>query len=244
MLLKDIDLDMPYVEYKEKINEIIKSKKFTIEEAVRFDYEENWKKKRMKFRDEVQCITELYKYHLGKYRTKETTKLIINCVEMGQCTNIENVDGFTEVYVPFNYNHYTSLSNHEKKVLILECIWKGICLVSQELNWDVKPFDYAYKKVVEVNYTNEYVWEQKANRTKQLIAEIWCKHDIETYDIYMVVKQYGSNEEVKRVLLQTERPNGFAFTRHLGKLRWRSNNEVVLISKSNAQEWSVAIDFI
>jgi len=73
LILKDIDLDLPYKENKAFIEEIVNKQNMQERDAIRLDYEMNWKEKRMNFRDEIRCIAELYLHHLGKFQT-----LIVN----------------------------------------------------------------------------------------------------------------------------------------------------------------------
>ncbi|WP_410896635.1 hypothetical protein [Neobacillus sp. 204] len=73
LILKDIDLDLPYKENKAFIEEIVNKQNMQERDAIRLDYKMNWKEKRMNFRDEIRCIPELYLHHLGKFQT-----LIVN----------------------------------------------------------------------------------------------------------------------------------------------------------------------
>ncbi|PEY99127.1 hypothetical protein CN326_23440 [Bacillus sp. AFS018417] len=241
MLLKEIDLDLPFIEEGTHIKEIMEQHKLKKDEAIRFYYEENWKEKRIKFRDEVRCVAELYLYHLGKYKTIETKKLMINCVEKIVGPQILNVDGFTDVQVVFEIENYFSLSNYEKKRLILEKIREGVSLVVKKFNWDYSIFEQAYNKVIEEDYQNQYIWKQKVSPKRKYIGEVFCQHDIEEFSIYMVIKDYNDKKEIKRVFLQSDRPNEFAFVKHLGKLEWLSQDEIVLINKSGKNQWVVKI---
>jgi len=73
LILKDIDLDLTYKENKAFIEEIVNKQNMPERDAIRLDYEMNWKEKRMNFRDEIRCIAELYLHHLGEFQT-----LIVN----------------------------------------------------------------------------------------------------------------------------------------------------------------------
>lgn len=60
LLLKDIDLDLPYYENKTSIKELINKRNIQEKDAILLDYKMNWKEKRMNFRDEIRCIADLY----------------------------------------------------------------------------------------------------------------------------------------------------------------------------------------
>jgi hypothetical protein len=114
VLLRDIDLDLPYKENKTFIEELINNQGMEEIDATPLDYDMNWRDKRINFRDEMRCIVGLYLHYLGKFRTQETKKIIINCVEKINSNKIHTFDGFTEVEVEFDYGAYKKLDNEKK----------------------------------------------------------------------------------------------------------------------------------
>jgi hypothetical protein len=114
VLLRDIDLDLPYKENKTFIEELINKQGLEEKDATPLDYDMNWRDKRINFRDEMRCIVGLYLHYLGEFRTQETKKIIINCVEKINSNKIHTFDGFTEVEVEFDYGAYKKLDNEKK----------------------------------------------------------------------------------------------------------------------------------
>jgi hypothetical protein len=132
LILRDIDLDLPYKENKPFIEEVINKQGMEEKDAIRFDYEKNWKEKRIKFRDEIRCIADLYLHHLGKFQTNETKKVMINCVERISSEEVKSTsDGFTDVEVEFDYSAYEKLDNEVKKKFILEKLYEGVLKVAK-----------------------------------------------------------------------------------------------------------------
>ncbi|WP_137791956.1 hypothetical protein [Bacillus sp. E(2018)] len=240
LILKDIDLDLPYKENNAFIGELIDKKAIQKKDAIRLDYEKNWKDTRMNFRDEIRCIADLYLRYLGRFQTKKTKKITINCVESIN-DEIQNCDGFTEVEVEFDFRSYTEYEKEEKKKFILEKLYEGVLKAGEAYKWERSILKQAYKSVIESNYYNEYVWKQKISPSRKYTAEIFCQHEIDTYAVTLNIKARNTGELVKSELLIVERPNEFSFVQNLGVLKWKSNTEVILFNKSKVKQWLVCI---
>jgi hypothetical protein len=242
LLLKDIDLDLPYKKNNALIEELVNKQNMQEKDAIRLDYEMNWKEKRMNFRDEIRCIADLYLHHLGKFQTQETKKIMINCVERIHNDEIQNCDGFSEVEVRFDLRTYSECKKEEKKKFILEKLYEGVLKVGEAYKWEMPILQQAYQSVIESNYKNEYVWKQKVSPSRKYTAEIFCQHEVDKYGVTMNIKVRNTDEIVKSELLIVERPNEFAFVKHLGNLKWISNTEVILSNKNKTKQWLVCIE--
>jgi len=223
-ILREFDLDIPYVKTDGSIE----------------DYEENWKQKRIDFRDEIRCIASLFEFHFEKFKTEKCWKVLVECVETISDERVIGEDICT-VQVELNIEQYFQLSQVEKKKLILKLLKKGIDKITNEKGWNKQPFESAYQKVIDCNYINKRIWKQpKKSPNRKHIAEVFCEHDIDKFEISIIVKS-DTGEEIKREKLITERPNEWAFTKHFGKLKWISSNEVTLVNKNESKQWIVQI---
>lgn len=71
MYLRDLQLDVPYKEQSEVIMGISNKNNCSYEEALRIDYDRNWKWNiRRRFSLETNCIVSMFLRLLGKYKTK------------------------------------------------------------------------------------------------------------------------------------------------------------------------------
>ncbi|MFC7370343.1 hypothetical protein ACFQPF_01445 [Fictibacillus iocasae] len=207
---------------------------------IRIDYERNWKAKRMKFRDEIRCMADLYLQQIGKFQTQETKKIIVNCVESDN-DEVGNLDGFTEVEAEFDYEHYAACCKDEKKKIIVETLHNGLLKAGKFYKWDLTILMQAYRSVVEKKHKNEYVWKQKSSPSRAYRAEVFCRHDLDTYTITINVLDRKTEEWVKSEKLISEIPNEFAFAQHLGSLKWLSNTEVCLVNQNKTKQWIVSV---
>lgn len=208
-------------------------------EAIRLDYEENWKQKRVLFRDQVRCIASLYTFLLGRFPTKRSKKIMINCVESPEAGVESSTDGFTEVSVQLDIDSYFSLSNLEKKRLILVKINEGIVKVANEYLWDQVVFNRITAEIKERNYVNEYVWVQKSSPDRKYTAEVFCTHDIDYFSATLNIKDKKSGDLVKTKKVLQERPHELIFTQYLGDLKWVSDRTLAMTYRGRKTQWLV-----
>jgi len=223
-ILREFDLDIPYVKTDGSIE----------------DYEKNWKQKRIEFGDEIRCVASLFEFHFEKFKTEKCWKELVECVETISDERVIGEDICT-VQVELNIEQYFQLSQVDKKKLILKLLKKGIDEIINEKGWNKQPFESAYQKVIDCNYINKRIWKQpKKSPNRKYIAEVFCEHDIDKFEISIIVKS-NTGEVIKREKLITERPNEWAFTKQFGNLKWISSNEVILVNKNESKQWIVQI---
>jgi hypothetical protein len=239
ILLRDIDLDFPYVKEVGDIQRIMDKHSITEAEAIRFDYEYNWKQKRILFRDQVRCIASLYTYLLGRFPTESTRKLIINCMEQSADELHTTRDGYTEVSVELDMDSYFLLSNYEKKKLILEKIQEGVMIVGEKYSWDQEIFNKIAAEIHDRNYVNEYVWKQRFSPDRKVKAELLCEHDLDHFTGTLNIKHGKTGELIKTKKILKERPHELIFTQYLGELTWSSDRTVVITYRGKKSKWLV-----
>lgn len=121
MYLKEFNLDLPYIEDDESIESIMKKQNCEYNEATKLDYALNWKWKRRSFSLETRCITAMYERLLGKYKTKDCWKVLIECIENITDERIVNVSGVCSVPIQFSLNDFSEKNELEKKRLRFAC---------------------------------------------------------------------------------------------------------------------------
>ncbi|MGV2942481.1 hypothetical protein AB5I83_23240 [Mesobacillus sp. LC4] len=232
-------MDLPYIEKDEDIKRVMARHSLTETEAIRFDYEENWKQKRMLFRDQVRCIAGLYTFLLGRFPNDRTKKIMINCMESPSDGVQTTTDGFTEVSVKLALDSYFSLSDFDKKTLILEKIDEGIIKVANEFSWEQNVFNRISAEIKDRNYINEYVWTQKSSPDRKYMAAMFCTHDIDYFNAMLKIRDKKSGELIKSKNVLEERPHELIFTQYLGDLRWISDRTVAITYRGRKTKWLV-----
>ncbi|WP_440119608.1 hypothetical protein [Paenibacillus sp. QZ-Y1] len=242
MYLKEFELDLPYIVDDENVESIIKSQKCDYNEATKLDYELNWKWKRRSFRLETRCITAMYERLFGKYKTKDCWKVLIECVENISDERIVNNSGVYSVPIQCRLNDFGAKSELEKKRTTLQLLMDGIEKLSLNNNWDVKPFREIALHIEELGYVNEWTWKKTIKSpNKKYNAKVICHHHVESMDIFIsIIHRDGTQLLLEKVI--SELPDEFAYTRHLGELKWVSDFEVALVNKKRDGKVSVTLE--
>jgi len=231
LILKEFDLDIPYIADEERIKKIMEKESCQYHDATKMDYELNWKEKRRSFRLETRCVTAMYERLFRKMKNEDHWKIIVECVENITRVGILNLSGVATVQVKFNYDEFHYKNELEKKISTLNLLMEGIEKVANNKNWPIEQFKDVSLQIEQTKYFNEWVWKKAVkNPNKNYYAEVLCQHNVNSMDISIVIKQ-KNGVEIQRKKVITELPDEFAYARHLGELKWLSNFEVALINK-------------
>ncbi len=237
MILKEFDLDLPYVADEEKIKLIMKENNYSRNEATKYDYETNWKDKRRTFRLETRCISAMFERLLGKIKTSDCWKILVECVEDIKKEKILNFSGVCTVQIRFDYKSFVTSNDYQKKQKTLFVLMEGIRAIAKENGWDLELFEDVYSRICEVDYINEWVWKKsKKSANRKFIAEVLMQHEVKVMDIYIIIKN-KSGTEISREKVISELPDEFAYAKHLGELKWLCSNQVALINKKGNKRW-------
>lgn len=242
MILKEFDLDLPYVANKEIIKAIMEKENCQYHDATRMDYALNWRDKRRLFRLETRCITAMYERLFGKMKNEDGWKVLVECVENTDEENITNHSGVVSVKVKFQYEEFREKNELEKKIATLDLLMKGVEKIAIEKNWSFDQFKDVSLQIEECNYLNEWTWKKAVKSpNKKYYAEVVCQHNVMSMDISIVIKQSNGVETLKRKVI-SELPDEFAYAKHLGELKWLSDVEVALINKKANKMVKVCLD--
>lgn len=195
----------------------------------------------VQFRQETRCVTALYEVFFEKFKTERCSEVIVRCVEKVTNNHIPVFDGSAEVQVLFDFNQYFKSTNEEKKKFALEALQTGVERVAKEFGWDLKPFLVACEGVKSRNYRYAYVYNKpKYSPNRKHVAEVVCTHDVSSFKIEIVIND-KSGKQIKRQHIITEDPIEFFYERHLGNLRWISNEEVEFTNQLEKESWKIQL---
>ncbi len=231
MFLREFDLDLPYIADENKIIAIMDEKNYLRSEAIKMDYEENWKEKRRKFNLETRNVSAMFERLFGKIKTRDCWKILVECVDYIKEERVLNFSGVYTVQVKINYNSFSESDDYQKKQKALEILMEGIKIIAEKENWNIEPFETVYSRIREANYTNEWVWKKPVkSEDKKFSAEVLCQHGVESIEIFIVLRnKNGAELDRKKVI--SELPDEFVYAKHLGEVKWISDNEVALVNK-------------
>jgi len=222
MVLKEIEMDLPYV--RDNNQEPL------CQDDIKRDYELNWKWKRRQFQLMTRCMTAMIERIIPKITTKDFRKILIECVEKPSGKEIKNLSGVYCVQVPFEINIFWKLDGLEKKKYVVTKIREAIKKLAQYDFFDIAELESACNKVEELNYVNEWYW-RKPVKNKHMSVQIKVLHEIENVSLYMAFKD-SVNKTYKEKFLVSDLPDERAYDKYFGKLEWISDGTARLSTKS------------
>lgn len=244
MDLKEFDLDLPYIAVEDKIKFLMEEKNCTRNEASKLDYEENWKDKRRTFRLETRCMTAMFERILGKVKTDDSWKILIECVEDTKEQKVLNLSGVLTTQVKFDYKGFIAGDEYQKKQKTLCSLFNGIKIIAKVKGWNTETFRTAYLQIQNNDYSNEWIWKKPVKSpNNRFSAEVFCQHGVKSMDISIIFKD-KKGKEIDRKKVISELPDEFAYARHLGELKWVSNSEITLVNKKGDSAINATLNWL
>ena len=229
MLLKEIEMDLPYQRDDLRIENIRRTGGLEYNKAVKKDYELNWKEKRRDFQLMTRCMTSMVSRLLPKIKTEDCWKIIIECSEKVCREGYVNLSGVCIIQVQFDYSHFCQLKDNGKKIYVIDKIIEGIDKLDKLMEFDIKEIKAVCFKIKESKYINEWLWK-KPVKHKDKFVQIKISHDVDNVTLYMCF--FNKNMELlEEILLLSTVPDEWAYASYLGNLKWVSDNSAVLITK-------------
>jgi hypothetical protein len=227
MTLKEIELDFPYRENSLYVNQLIKDRGISIEEARRIDYNDNWKVLRRRLQLATRCMTSLVERKCFPIKNQNYWKILIECVEHKKGEQIKNLLGVCAIQTEFDFSRLKELSEIQIKKMVLEKIYDSVADVP-ELADAARSINNIISKVSQADYNNEWYWEKTAKKN-DLVAKIKVNHGVESAKIYLEIYQKG--ELCSNQLIEETLPDEREYSRFLGDIVWDLDNNVNLVGQ-------------
>lgn len=217
MRFKEIDIDLPYEEDNDRIKEIQAKKGISYDEAVRLDYEENWKEKRHVLGDEAETVCEKIVRECSPITTKSFSKLLINCRTGRNCVNdLSLCMGICEVFLPFDFDSYRRKEDYEKIQMLISLIEAAAMRLIQEGMAEFSPMKTACEQLKNRPFENTWIWKKK-RLAGGFTASILMEHTLKEMRIYACFERKKDELMIKQ-LLKTCRLHYLDYQIWLGKL--------------------------
>lgn len=240
MILRDLQLDLPYKENPKTIEEIMNSTNCSYSEAIIIDYENNWKwSVRRRFDIETRCTVSMFLRLLGRYSTPDCSKIVIDCVAQPNKKGFSSCMGIYTMEYPLNYNEFFSMDDFEKMKTTYNIIESSVLWVAQEKGWDMIPLHSTFSKMLEKNYMNYWtVGKRIKSPNKQITAELYVEHHITKIDFYIVIRNL-LGEIIRKEKIASDIPSRFNLINSPSKLKWMSDKTIYLMSNSGYLQYTL-----
>lgn len=237
MRLLEVEMDLPY-QLNEKFVSGKQEEVIDYQDALKIDYESNWKEKRREFQLMTRCITSMIERIMKPIETKDCWKILIECVENSESIDYKNLLGVYVIQVKIELETFYLVDDYKKKEIMVEIILKGINQLSKNVSFNLNNITDACMKIIANNYVNEWTWRRIKIDNK--ILDIRIEHEIRELNIIMLITLSNGVAEKRETIIKTI-PDERVYSQYLGKLVRLSNREVVLIDKSGNEIRSVIL---
>ena len=228
MILKEIELDLPYQKDVQYIEEIQYLENIEYVEAIKRDYENNWKRLRRDFQLKTKCMTSMIERIMDPIHTKNCWKILIECIDGCVEEGYKDLLGVCVVQVKFDKQEFFDAAAFEQKKKVIDIVLQGMNQLDKIVDFNVTAIRSACESVVEKRYYNEWYWN-KPVYYEDKYAIIKIIHEISDVKICMEIKK--NNVLIKDKILSVTLPDERMYNLALGKVQWVSKNEVVLITE-------------
>ena len=230
MILKELEMDLPYTKNNLILQQEQVKKDIKCEDSAKEDYEKNWKMLRRNFQLMTRCMTAMIERIMPTIKTSDCWKIVFECVENVSEEKYKNLLGVYVIQVPLDIVTFLSLSDYEKKKITILKIMEGIDKMSLQIPFTLNGINEACMQIISSEYLNEWMWKKPLKINNNLV-QIKIQHDVRELNIYMVFMD--ENKRINRQeLLITTTPDERVYSMYLGKLERSSENEVTLITLS------------
>lgn len=230
MKLKEFGMDLPYKKNQNSIKEIQEKEGLIYQEAVRRDYELNWKEKRWQFQLMTRCMTSMIERIMQPIETKDCWKILIECVDDKPNENVKNLLGVYTIQILFDVENFFKLSDYEKKKVVIDTIVRGVDQLDDMVSFKLEEIREVCDKIISKKYLNIWRWK-KPIKLKDKYAQIEVVHEVNVVNINMVFFD-NSGGVIKKALIISALPDEICYSEYLGKLERVSDTQVALITKS------------
>ena len=218
MKLQYFELDKPYVENQQRIEELMDSAMLTYEEARVEDYRQNWKDLRRAFAYESKCMTSMVERFFKPVVTKNCWKIIVECVDTISNPVIMNLLGVYTVQVLFDFSSYETLSPFEQKKMLLGALIKGARRVFLELSIPYSLIEDVVNEIEKNDYENSWEWKRK--KIQSTTYSIQVEHQLDKVDLFWKIEH---KDKSIRQLIQSCPAHEMDYGAKLGKLETKGN---------------------
>ena len=227
MKLQYFELDKPYVENQQRIEELMDSAALTYEEARIEDYRQNWKDRRNAFIYESKCMTSMVERLFKPIVTNDCWKINVECVDTISNPAIMNLLGVYTIQILFDFSSYETLCPLEQKKLLLEALVKGARRVFLELSIPYSLIEDVVNEIEKNDYENSWEWKRK--KIQSTIFSIQVEHQLDKVDLFWKIEQ---KDKRIRQLIQSCPAHEMDYGAKLGKLETKGNF-LYLLDKQN-----------
>ncbi len=228
MALNEIRCYLEYNKNDNNIKKIMADEKLSYEDAIVFDYQNDFKWISQQFFRETSYIANYIARSL--INRKQYNCQLLN-IMFCDSTEIKNkctlyLGNIIEYKFHFNSKEYFLCNEEEKKKVIYKALKEHFPILCEIRKWDSSEFLNALENLKNNNFINNYYIGKKTNKMNGITAQVYCEHKMDRADFYIEFK--NTNKEIKKKFFFSCPPSVFDIGMNLGIFGWKDNNTIYL----------------
>lgn len=199
-----------------------------------------WLEHQYAFRMMADCMTSMVERLLEPTPSNDFWKIWVVCGSPATQTIRVTEPGELVVQLDYDPSALLHASDLERKRALIDLIEAASQVAERQSSTDLSNLREACAEVREQEYQNEWIWGEAVSPNGR-IARIVVSHDTISLKIYALIFE-SDGTLITRKLLIDERPYGSdVWHRHLGDIRWDSEERAVFVNNHDGRELYIDI---
>jgi hypothetical protein len=189
-----------------------------------------------KYGRDALFISRLYSQFLSDVKIDNLRKISIEIIESPDKAHIIPTHKLTKVCVLYKHLDLSFLNEIKQESTLheffLDFVLESMMELSEKFQWPKDKFRYAYNKVIESKFINEFVLlSQKYSNDKRYGASIIVNSKKENVSIILELNDKNQIDQTRRIELAKIVYYKDDFSNIVHKIKWVSNCELIISNK-------------
>jgi hypothetical protein len=190
----------------------------------------------------IQYIVDLYLACLDRVKTDSFNKVIVQFhPEKDFMPKTQPLLTTAIVGVAFDFDQYWPLQTEARAKIVLDKLQEGLLQFARDAQFNAKPFEDAYQRVMSKNIQNIRTWgKPKSNPKRTLKADI--RYEMLPFKLRLFAVIYDSQgNEIYVKHFANLLPNIFAPYFCISSIKWEDEKTIIVTSSDKTCFWRVDV---
>ena len=184
-------------------------------------------------------IGELFLYYLGKIKTGDCQKIIIDAVDRveREIDDYEDAHSINLVvyFIQFDFDKYDSLDRNERKKYLAAFLYHGLLKVFAYKHWDPSPLEAAYNQVIDSDVVFRKILKERIRdpRDKSRVFQMLIEWESGLLECSILLLDAKSGIEIKRKKVFTIKSTSYMRS---WKLSISKEKDILILSSTRTFE--------
>jgi hypothetical protein len=176
----------------------------------------------------TRCVCAPFEHELGRMRTNELRKLIVEVDPVGGAP-AERMLAVCCVHLKYDFDLHWKLRGGDRKQLMLKALYEGSLLVPDSYGVDKQRLTDTYEKLRNTPLKHVRKWGKRFKSPDGTrYAQVKYDYHLDYVRIFVEIKEIGKGGSVTEIELARTPPHEWKFVPLLGRFQWLSDDSVSL----------------